>query len=383
VSPEMTAAPSTSVPVATTLTRMEWSALMMEHNLADGHARQGLPSKELLDRLPEIFALAETDRQIDVEQAFERAFYRAAGQHSVPHRTNRPQHHYSSSVSIEIVANHLRIEGMRVGLLHPTFDNIPDILKRHGVPLVPVPEQVFSAPAELECWDDVDAIFLVVPNNPTGFDPRAEDIERIALECRDRGKLLVIDFCFRFFSRHLGSRDLYAFFEDNGVDHIGIEDVGKVWPTLDLKVGSLVVGERRHEALRAISEDIVLNVSSFIYRLLTESAKFGAVEQARATSVANRAALRSALAGGPAELVDGGDVMSVGWVRLPEGWNCNELVEWLHGRGIGVLPGSPFFWNAQEQGHRYIRLALMRPEAEFETAAKVLARALGEYSPAQ
>lgn len=375
----MTAASDTSVPVATTLTRMEWSALMMEHNLADGHARQGLPSKELLDRLPEIFTLAEKESQLAVEQAFERAFYGAAGQPSVVHRINRPLHHYSSSVSIEVVANHLRIEGLRVGLLHPTFDNIPDILKRHGVPLVPVSERVFTSPDSLECWDDVDAIFLVVPNNPTGLDPHAEDIERIALECRDRGKLLLIDFCFRFFSEHLNSRDLYAFFEDNGVDHIGIEDVGKVWPTLDLKVGSLICGEQRHAALRAISEDIVLNVSSFIYQLITESGRFDAIEHARATSVANRAALRTALVDSPAELVDGGNMMSVGWVRLPEDWNCNELVEWLHERGIGVLPGTPFFWNAPEQGNRFIRLALMRPEAEFETSAKALARALGEY----
>lgn len=371
--------PGQSTPWST-LTRIEWSALMTEHNLADGHARQGSPSEELLRQLPEIFRTAEARQQIEVQQAFEDVFYKTAGQPSVLRRAQGPLHHYSSSLSIEIVANHFRQEQVRVGLLHPTFDNIPDILRRHGVPLVPVPEDVFADPGSIGCWDDFDALFLVVPNNPTGLDPGPEAVERIALECQRRGKLLVVDFSFRLFSDHLAGSDLYAFFENNHVDHIGIEDVGKVWPMLDLKVGSLVSGPRRYHALRAITDDLLLNVSAFIFNLIAESEKFGVVSHARSMSVENRAVLVRALANGPASVVDGGATMSVAWVRLPERWNCTELCAWLQRKGIAVLPGVPFFWAAPEQGARFIRIALMRPMDHFEMAAKALASALAEYA---
>ncbi|GAA5198350.1 aminotransferase class I/II-fold pyridoxal phosphate-dependent enzyme [Rugosimonospora acidiphila] len=364
-----------------TLTRIEWSALMTMHNLADGHARQGDLNQAVLDRLPEIFRKAEASLQLEVQQDFERVFFKAAGQPSVLERAQKPLYHYSSSLSIEVVANHFRLEGITVGLLHPTFDNIPDILKRHGVPLIPVSEDVFTDPGSLDCWDEIDALFLVVPNNPTGLDPRVEDVERIALECRDRGKVLVVDFSFRLFSDHLATRDLYAFFEDNGVDHIGIEDVGKVWPTLDLKLGSLIAGPRRWDALEAITDDLLLNVSAFIFALIAESGKSGIVERARSTSATNRAILAEALADGPVSPVEGGATMSVAWLHLPEGWDCLELCVWLQTRGIAVLPGAPFFWAEPERGSRFIRIALMRPLGEFEAAAKELASALTDYQP--
>lgn len=364
-----------------TLTRIEWVALMTEHNLADGHARQGTTGElgGVVDRLPSIYRAAEAHRQADVQNDFERLFFRAAGQPSVLERSEKPLHHYSSSMSIEIVANHLRIEQLRVGLLNPTFDNIPDILKRHGVPLVPVPETVFSDPAAIDCWDSFDALFLVVPNNPTGCDPGPGAVERIALECRRRGVLLIIDFSFRFFSAELDTLDTYAFFERNDIDHIGIEDVGKVWPTLDMKLGSLVAGPRRHDALRAITDDMILNVSPFVFALITDAGRSGVVRDARSASVRNRAALVKQLAGGQVSVMEGGAGMSVAWLRLPDGWDSTEVCEWLQERNIAVLPGRPFFWADPEQGARYLRIALMRPVESFEASVKALADALAQY----
>ena len=374
---DATAPPETQ----STLTRIEWVALMTEHNLADGHARQGTTGGlgEVIDRLPSIYRAAEANLQDDVQNDFEHLFFRAAGQPSVLERRAKPLHHYSSSMSIEIVANHLRTERLRVGLLNPTFDNIPDILKRHGVPLVPVPETVFSEPEALGCWDSFDALFLVVPNNPTGCDPGPGALERIALECRRRGVLLIIDFSFRFFSDGLDTLDTYAFFERNDVDHIGIEDVGKVWPMLDLKLGSLVAGPRRHDALRVITDDMILNVSPFVFALITDAGRSGAVRDARSASVLNRAALVKELDGGPVTVMEGGSAMSVAWLRLPEGWDSGEVCGWLQKRGIAVLPGRPFFWADQEQGARYLRIALMRPVASFESSVKALADALARY----
>lgn len=368
-----------------TLTRIEWLGLMTEHNLADGHARHGAsPGMDaLVDRLPSLFRAVESQRQVDVQERFERSFFVAAGQPSVVARSEKPLYHYSSSLSIEVVANYLRLEQLTVGLLHPTFDNIPDILRRHGVPLVPVTEQIFLAPEDSACWGEFDALFLVTPNNPTGLDPSPEILERIALECRRRGVLLIVDFSFRFFSDRLKARDSYAFFEDNDVDHIGIEDVGKVWPLLDLKVGSLVSGARRYPALREITDDLLLNVSPFVLALLAEPESADIVEHARELSVRNRAALVRAVAGGPLTVVDGGATMSVAWTKLPGAWESAKLCEWLGDRGIAVLPGEPFYWADPGQGSGFVRIALMRPVESFAAAAAALAEVVLDYAPEQ
>jgi amino acid adenylation domain-containing protein len=366
-----------------TLTRIEWTGLMAAHNLADGHARQGTPPQAvaLIDRLPAIFRCAEDQRQLDVQNDFECTFFTAAGQPSVLDRPRSPMHHYSSSLSIEVIGNHLRLEGMSVGLLHPTFDNIHDILARHGVPLVPVTEQIFQTPEDPACWADFDALFLVTPNNPTGLDPAPEILEQIALECRRRGVLLIVDFSFRFFSERLDTRDTYAFFENNDIDHVGIEDVGKVWPLLDLKVGSLVSGRHRHAALQAITDDLLLNVSPFVFALLAEFGRADIIGHARDISVRNRAALEQALAGGPLTVVVGGPTMSIAWVRIPDDWDCVEFCDWLEKRSITLLPGRPFYWADPEQGARHVRVALMRPAASFAASVAALADAVGDYEP--
>jgi aspartate/methionine/tyrosine aminotransferase len=364
-----------------TLTRIEWAGLLSEHNLADGHARQSTPprAEQVVDRLPTIYREVQARRQFDVQTEFEYGFFRAAGQPSVLDRPRNPLHHYSSSLSIEVIANHLRLEGLTVGLLHPTFDNLHDILHRHGVPLAPVSEHIFQAPEDPAVWGEYDALFLVTPNNPTGLDPTPDSLERIALECRRRGILLIIDFSFRFFSDVLQCRDLYAVLEENDVDHIGIEDVGKVWPMLDLKVGSLVSGRQRHAALQAITDDLLLNVSPLIFALLAESAGADVVSHAREVSVRNRTALVRALGDGPLTVSDSGRTMSVAWVRLPATWDCLSFCDWLEQWSITVLPGRPFFWADPEQGANFVRIALMRPVESFEASVLALANVANHY----
>ena len=72
--------------------------------------------------------------------------------------------------------------------------------------------------------------------------------------------------------------------------------------------------------------------------------------------------------------------MSVAWVRLPEGWDCEVLCAWLEPRGISVLPGRPFFWADQARGAGFLRIALMRPPEAFAAAATALARAVLEHA---
>lgn len=368
-----------------TLTRHEWSGLMSKYNLADGHARQ-TPSGSIatvMSDLGVLYQKAAVAAQLNVQRTYEEAFFRLAGQPSVITAARRPLHHYSSSVSIEAVANHLRATGERVGLLHPTFDNIPAILNRHGVPLRPVSEAIFESPVDPAHYVDIDVLFLITPNNPTGADPAPSTLCAIANQCKTRGVLLVIDFSFRFFSRQLADLDFYAHLEQTGCEYIGIEDSGKTWPTMDLKIGSLVCSAHRQGALQTITDDLLLNVSPFIFTLVAEHVRLEGRAESNRISEQNRATLTRLLADGPVQVDDCAARMSVAWVRLPTSWTATDTCAWLGAHGMAVLPGNPFFWNRPEAGDNYIRVALARPEQEFSESAAALAVLLRRYADEQ
>jgi aspartate/methionine/tyrosine aminotransferase len=373
--------PDLAEPIADSLTRHEWTGLMNKYNLADGHARQAqtVAMLRVIKGLPALWESSESALQMDVQREFEEAFYGTAGQWSVMARERCPLHHYSSSLSIEVVANLLREKSMRVGLLHPTFDNIPAILNRQGVPLIPISEEIFESPANPRFYDDYDVIFLVTPNNPTGCDPSPEIIKTIADQCRARDLILVLDFSFRFFSEHLATWDHYEYFESIGLRYIGIEDTGKTWQTLDLKVGSLVADATLHVRLQEITDDLLLNVSPFIFGLVRDYIRADGSVSCRTTGQINRASLKQALQGGPVAVMPASGPMSVAWLRLPETWRVSELCDWLSDEGISVLPGSPFFWADHSLGEQYMRVALMRPEAGFAAGANALADAFWRY----
>jgi aspartate/methionine/tyrosine aminotransferase len=369
------------VDVQASLTRHEWSGLASRFNLADGHARQAQSPNEaaVVEDLTRIFKSAEAVDQRDVQHAFEEAFYVAAGQPSVLRRAQWPLHHYSSSLSTEVVANYLREEASRVALLHPTFDNIAAILRRHDVPLQPMTEDIFDCPDDPRLYEGWDVLFLVVPNNPTGADPRPEVMRAIADNCEARGRTLVLDVSFRVFSRYLSTWDQYAYFESIGLNHIGIEDTGKTWPTLDLKLGSLIADADLHPPLLRITDDCLLNVSPFIFSLLRRYIEAEGRPHCVRVGNVNRSVLERQLMDGPAQVLETKAPMSVAWLRLPASWRSSEVCPWLSGEGIGVLPGGPFFWANPDQGERYLRVALMRPETEFAEGAQALGAALRRY----
>jgi aspartate/methionine/tyrosine aminotransferase len=363
------------------LTRHEWSALTNRHNLADGHARQGQSSREegIVSSLADLYAYAEGADQIEVQHAFEDAFYRRAGQPSILQRALRPLHNYSASLAIEVVANYLRRERLTVALLHPTFDNLATILLRHDVRLDGLSEEIFGDPGNDAFYEGHDAIFLVLPNNPTGYDPEPETVRRIAEECKARDLLLIIDFTFRFYSGQLLGWDQYEYFESIGLRYIGIEDTGKTWPTLDLKIGSLIASDESRPDLELITDDCILNVSPFVFVLLKEYIE--ADDDLQCTQIArrNREVLCEELAGRAVEVIPSQSAMSVAWVGLPAPWRSSEACGWLSDNGVSVLPGGPFFWATSSMGENRLRVALMRPLDEFASAATALAHALKRY----
>jgi aspartate/methionine/tyrosine aminotransferase len=318
------------------------------------------------------------DADQEAEEArFLDAFFGMAGQSSIS-ALPRPSFHYSASVSIAIAAAHLRALGGVVLVVHPTFDNIPALLSRHGVPMRPI---AFSEVNALDTFpEDVKALVLVIPNNPTGESVDTHQLDRIARVCADQNVELVIDFSFRFAS-DLCEWDQYAVLQDSKARFLCIEDTGKTWPVLDLKVGLMVSSAALVSSVRAITEDYILNVSPFLLRLLTEYIKSDPDRSWRAIAQANRDALEAALEGSPATVRDDGAAETIAWVYLGDGWDGDEFCRWANSEGVAVCPGGPFYWDRPEAGQEFIRVALLRPHEYFQRAVGHLRSLIDSYSP--
>jgi aspartate/methionine/tyrosine aminotransferase len=365
------------------LTRLEVRALGHSHNLADGHARHHLSAFEqtVIDRLPEIYRAAEVQGYRDLENGFLRAFFKVAGQRW-SEEFGRAHLHYASSVAIAAVAALVARLSTPTGLIHPTFDSIPSLLVRAGVKLIPVDETVLSDPvATLRSTPRLGALFVVVPNNPTGATLDAEALSLIAEHCRRSRTLLVLDLTYRFFG-NLHRWDQYQILRDSGVNYIVIEDTGKTWPTQELKVGLLVCGGAVTDELSVITEELLLSASPFTLVLLSELLSQG-IETAASTGVPyephavslvreNRHILRKALESVPLEVVNYGSQVSVEWLRLHHRWSSLDYYSWLLDRGVAVLPGGRFFWADDRVGDEFVRVALARPRVVFGEAVSAL-----------
>ncbi|MFQ6146242.1 hypothetical protein ACLMNJ_24730 [Streptomyces seoulensis] len=128
---------------AENLTQFETLALSSSMNLADGHARQQLMAaqSEIVAELPDMWAEAAVRPVDEIEQEAAESFFGMLGQHSHPFAADRTLSCYSSSPAMEILARSLVTTSDAVALIHPTFDNIPDILRGVGLRLAPVEEE--------------------------------------------------------------------------------------------------------------------------------------------------------------------------------------------------------------------------------------------------
>lgn len=193
------------------ITQHEISALKTRFNLADAHTHQdqSVTQREIVNRLPELWYRAQGQSQYQSEQEFIQAFFTFHGQEHALKRHDEIYLVYAASIAMHITATYLRKRNMRVGLIEPCFDNLHDLLKHMEVPLTPLDETLLQSPTNVyaklqSAAANVDAIFLVDPNNPTGtsmFAKGADTFVEVARYCKDHGKLLILDFCFAAFSK--------------------------------------------------------------------------------------------------------------------------------------------------------------------------------------
>jgi len=367
------------------LTRYESIGINRTFNLADGHAHQpqSVTQRQIVARLPDLFDEAETARQSDLEESFRSLFYGLAGQRSAA-SLPRTLCCYSASLSTDLIATYLATRGLRVALLHPCFDNLATILRRRNVPLIPLSEDEL-APDRIEAtFADLaaDVVFLTLPNNPTGFEMPQGEWERLIALCGKHDKLLILDFTFRFFSRQ-PFWDQYELLERSGIRYLAVEDTGKTWPTQDLKCSILAMSADLHADVLELHNDILLNVSPFILRLLIEYLKDtereGLPSAIWKTVDQNRRMLREAIDSSCLVPYNLHSTISVEWLRIKDpGVRSVDLVDRLHGRGLGILPGDHFYWANLSEGERFVRFALARSPEMVEHACAALREGIGQ-----
>jgi enduracididine biosynthesis enzyme MppP len=365
----------------TNLTRMEMGALDAVVNVSDGHARQDLsPSQgRIIHGLAELFRRAAGLTYPELDVRAHDAFFHALGQHASPIGSGRILSCYASSVAMEIVARALADTIRSVGLIHPTFDNIPDILRGSRLDLVPLdePKLLGGDPAELFV-PPVECLFITTPNNPTGAVLARRQLADIAAACADRDAVLVLDSSFRGFDRR-AQYDHYTVLDRSGCRFVLIEDTGKLWPTLDLKAGFLVYSRNIRLPIAEIYSDIMLNVSPLILVLIESFARdaaAGGLETLHDDIACNRAQLRDALTALPVTFPDRDSVVSVERIRLDADLDGRAVTDRLRDVGVHVLPCGPFHWADQAEGARFLRIALARPRATVNAAASGISSVL-------
>lgn len=364
------------------LTELEKLSMTFGYNLADGHARQyqTKTQAEIIARLTDIFHESERRQQSEVEEQFKHAFFELANQKHIvkPDNIKRALVCHSSSSAIEIIANFLRLNQYRTLLLEPTFDNIPSILRRHKVPLLSLDESEVLGNLDKSTHVQFDAMFLVLPNNPTGFVINKPQFTQLAHFCATYNKLLIIDACFRFYSPET-LWDQYQLLDDLKVKYVIIEDTGKTWPSLDLKVGLVVTSKGVFDEVNMIHDDYLLNVSPFILALLTEY-----IEDTKLVGMSptifdipskNRAYLAEKIQDLHIGLTEPSSI-NLAWLKIHSDIDGSAVYRHLLQKKIHVLPGSQFFWNEPSKGQNYLRIALSRDPKLFSEAISIFHRVL-------
>lgn len=373
-------------PTSTTRERSSFAGII---NLADAHCRQPLApaQRRIVDRLPQFFIEAQQRSQLELEEEFIAAFLRLAGE-AVPADTSRHLLSYSASSAITMLASHCARSGKRVALLEPAFDNIPSILRRERVELERVRESdcaVYGAAAAAAATD-AEVVWLVSPNNPTGWTLDQAQLGELAQECQRRGRTLVLDMSFRFFAPQLVSWSQYEVLDDCGVSYVVLEDTGKTWPTNEMKVALTVCSADMFPDLYRLHDDLLQSVSPFHLRVLTELIRETRVMGSGVGLIAqrNRAILREVLAPAPLSFRTAmTDPISVDWLSITAPFGADELVTEAMRSGVHILPGANFFWQEPQLGAKLVRIALARDPDYLRAGAEILCRAACELAAAR
>jgi aspartate/methionine/tyrosine aminotransferase len=372
--------------VSRKVTRAERYGLDVRFNLADAHTHQGLNEKQhdrIRSRLPEIFDATSRAKQRDLEISTYDRFMELNGQ-TVGKRSS-PLVCYSASMAMEVIANHARSAGDKVVLVEPCFDNIPDILKRHGISLTPISPDAYADPAQIVDVIEksgANVLMLVLPNNPTGHIMGTDEFQYVCQQCESRGVTVWLDFCFRLYDSRLCTFDQYQILFESGVKFISIEDTGKIWPSLDQKISFMLSSSGLHASLLSIHDDFLLNVSPFTLGIVSSFCEVSgdlALRDFREIVAINRHALQAWLAESLPSWISYTPTsrISVEFGDIGAGaHDIGGVLDAADRAGVAVLPGDAFYWAGEAGSRQHLRFALARDNQYLAEALRCLGQEL-------
>ncbi|MEM6752238.1 MAG: pyridoxal phosphate-dependent aminotransferase [Cyanobacteria bacterium P01_C01_bin.38] len=380
------------------LTQHEVEALQHEFNFANAFTQQSQSRSQMdiVKKLPELWLEAERSKQQDLNNKFIEAFYTTRGLKSAL-KPNNIMLHYAASIAIMHIANYLFKKRLSVTLIEPCFDSLFGVLKNLNIPTNPLEEELLydgdTIYKNLENCIKTDAIFLVDPNNPTGFTTLGTQKKKIFQEiirfCKDYNKLLIIDYCFANFLMYdleIELYDSYQLLKESGIKYMAIEDTGKCWPIQNTKAAMLKVSDCLYKDMYEIYTSYILSVSPFILNLLSEyilESHHNYFGHIRNLLKENRAILKENLQGQILHLPDTMAKTSVAWCEIKDDCiKATDLQKFIfEAKGVYVLPGTFFYWNNPTKGEKYIRIALARDTDNFRQGMILLKEALRLLKP--
>lgn len=347
------------------LTEFEQAALGGEVNLSDGHPRHDLTDRQMqiIGRLSDTFFETRVQNFRDLEIRAQQSFMTGLGQFTAPVADDRVFSVYSSSVTTMVVASFLRRHNHKAAVIHPTFDNIPDLL-RDMIELVPVTEQELAdGDFDALLAKNVTCVFVTTPNNPTGWVLEEAAFGRLVAFAAAHRLLLCFDTSFRGFDIRT-QFDGYKMLEDSGVDYLVIEDTGKLWPVSELKLSFIATSKSVRADIEHGLSDVLLSVSPFVLgvveALARDSAEGGYSSLHRLIADNRQEVARTLNDLAEIEMPDPDSRISVCRLLFPSTARAAQVHEKLLGMNVHVLPCMPFHWNAPHEGGSYLRIALAR-----------------------
>lgn len=366
-----------------TNTEYERLALASRINLSDGHARHTLSDRqrEVIGRTRELLDIALSRQQREIELEFFASFFQCAGQDSRDADRNIFLS-YSSSSAIKIAAQCCRIRGLTVYLIEPCFDNIRHLLETEGVSVIPLREEHLCDIESIARRLNSDtAVWLVQPNNPTGFCLEQPLFTELIREVAAHRSTIILDLCFRFYAESLRHWDQYRALEESKASFICIEDTGKTWSLADMKVGITVSSANYAPILHRLHDELLLNVSPLHLLLLTEfirdTIENGIYQTVREEIEMNRRLVHN--------LVDKGLLLHptegcfnvpMELLGLPNEISSTLFWNELRKRGVDVLPAHNYYWSSASEGKSLFRIPLSRPLHEVEAATPIIEQTL-------
>ncbi len=360
------------------LTEIERRGLTKSVNLADGHARQTLSDTVKLSLRRGYDEIVDSGAT-DVVGAEHRFLDALSTRLMTKYPSDRSYVLYSASISVDLAAKLLRGRGLSVHLMVPTFDNLAALVEMNGVKIRSVPEQAICPVVDFDYLDSqqVESLFVVLPNNPTGARLPLAEISKLFDWSARQKVLLILDLSFRYLIPEYAT-DLLAVADSQGASALMIDDTGKVLSLLDSKMSVVTCTSDLVSEVEQIHEEILLNTSAFEMELLSrcldpDGACAGHLTAVKDLIGTNRRIIqRTLLDCGIAPVMRPDEEMSVEWVRL--GADCEQIIAECANRGLQILPGRLFYWDRSyaDDGREYTRIALMRDTEQVQAGCEIL-----------